>query len=256
MIPIQLSLQGLYSYKEKQTIDFEPLIAAGLFGLFGAVGSGKSSILEAIMLALFNKTERLSINKDRNYNIMNLQSDVLYIDVVFYGGASNSQKYRAIYHTKRNSKHFTDVTLKERAYYQWHGNDWLPLNLENASSILGNMSYESFMKTVIIPQGKFREFVDQSTNERTKMLKELFPLDKFDLFSKTGKLLTQTKADLQTTEKLLEEIGEAGEEDITILQEEIVSLKTMQQTGSEKLKDLRKTEEELRDRKSTRLNSS
>ena len=45
MIPLRLDIEGLYSYKEKQSIDFTQLTAAGLFGIFGAVGSGKSSIL-------------------------------------------------------------------------------------------------------------------------------------------------------------------------------------------------------------------
>ncbi|NCD41360.1 MAG: hypothetical protein EOL88_04640, partial [Bacteroidia bacterium] len=42
MIPISLTLQGIYSYQEKQTIDFRPLTHARLFGIFGPVGSGKS----------------------------------------------------------------------------------------------------------------------------------------------------------------------------------------------------------------------
>ena len=45
MIPLKLTLQGIYSYREKQTIDFDRLTSAGLFGIFGQVGSGKSTIL-------------------------------------------------------------------------------------------------------------------------------------------------------------------------------------------------------------------
>lgn len=60
MIPVKLEIEGLYSYKAKQTIDFTHLTGAGLFGIFGAVGSGKSSILEAILLALYGTTERLA----------------------------------------------------------------------------------------------------------------------------------------------------------------------------------------------------
>ena len=60
MIPIQLTIEGLYSYQNRQIIDFSKLTQAGLFGIFGAVGSGKSSILEAITFALYGETERLN----------------------------------------------------------------------------------------------------------------------------------------------------------------------------------------------------
>jgi exonuclease SbcC len=49
-MPLKLSITGLYSYQKKQTIDFEELTNAGLFGIFGAVGSGKSSILKPLVL--------------------------------------------------------------------------------------------------------------------------------------------------------------------------------------------------------------
>ncbi len=41
MLPLKLSIEGLYSYQIKQTIDFSALTEAGLVGIFGAVGSGK-----------------------------------------------------------------------------------------------------------------------------------------------------------------------------------------------------------------------
>src|SRR5690625_7851410 len=80
MIPITLTLEGLYSYQERQTIDFESLTQAGLFGIFGSVGSGKSSILEAMSFALFGRTERMHARDNRSYNMMNLKSNRLYLE--------------------------------------------------------------------------------------------------------------------------------------------------------------------------------
>ena len=62
--------------KQKQTVEFDQLTGAGLFGIFGAVGSGKSSILEAILLALYGSTERLSDRGEKN-SMLNLQSEQL-----------------------------------------------------------------------------------------------------------------------------------------------------------------------------------
>ena len=118
MIPVKLTIQGLYSYQFKQTIDFTQLTAAHLFGIFGAVGSGKSSILEAITFALYGKTDRLNLSGDnRNYNMMNLKSDELFIDFEFETGR-NQTAYRAVVKGRRNSKRFDDVRTLDRSAYK------------------------------------------------------------------------------------------------------------------------------------------
>ena len=83
MLPLKLSVEGLYSYQSKQTIDFEELTDAGLFGIFGAVGSGKSTILEAIGFVLFGNTERMNSQEKRSYNMLNLKSCKASIDFEF-----------------------------------------------------------------------------------------------------------------------------------------------------------------------------
>jgi hypothetical protein len=90
MIPIKLSIKGLYSYRETQVVDFTKLTEASIFGIFGKVGSGKSSILEAITFALYGDTERMNKSgDDRNYNMMNLRSDDLLIDFECRAGKDN-----------------------------------------------------------------------------------------------------------------------------------------------------------------------
>ena len=83
MLPLKLTIEGLYSYQTKQTIDFSELTQAGLFGIFGAVGSGKSSILEAVSFALYGETERMNSKDSRAYNMMNLRSNRSFIEFDF-----------------------------------------------------------------------------------------------------------------------------------------------------------------------------
>ena len=83
MVPLYLTIEGLYSYREKQEIDFSRLTQAQLFGIFGSTGSGKSSILEAISYALYGQSERLNQRDNRGYNMMNLKSNRLFIDFEF-----------------------------------------------------------------------------------------------------------------------------------------------------------------------------
>jgi DNA repair protein SbcC/Rad50 len=190
MIPIKLEIQGLYSYREKQVIEFDQLTASGLFGIFGAVGSGKSSILEAILLALYGSTERLSDRGEKN-SMVNLQSEVLLINFEFRAGKNNVNKYVARYAAKRNTKNFEDVKPAEHTFYLKSGDHLEPLT-QRAEEIVG-MKKEHFKQTVIIPQGKFREFIDLTPGPRAEMMKELFGLERFDLAAKTGSLLRAVK---------------------------------------------------------------
>ncbi|MDO9552342.1 SMC family ATPase [Rhodonellum sp.] len=190
MIPIKLEIQGLYSYKETQSIDFSQLTAAGLFGIFGAVGSGKSSILEAILLALYGSTERLS-DRGEKTSMLNLQSETLLITFEFRAGPNHSKTYLARYSAKRNPKNFEDVRPAEHTFYEKRDGILEPLT-QRAEELVG-MKKEHFKQTVIIPQGKFREFIDLTPGPRAEMMKELFGLERFDLSSKTGSLLKVVK---------------------------------------------------------------
>ena len=63
MKPIKLEIAGLQSFIEKQSIDFS-LASGSIFGIFGKTGSGKSTILDGVTLALFGYVSRISKNAE------------------------------------------------------------------------------------------------------------------------------------------------------------------------------------------------
>ena len=52
MKPLKLTFKGINSYYDEVFIDFRALTKKGLFGIFGPTGSGKTTILDAMILAL------------------------------------------------------------------------------------------------------------------------------------------------------------------------------------------------------------
>lgn len=222
MIPVALSVEGLYSYQERQTIDFSALTNAGLFGIFGAVGSGKSSILEAVSFALYGDTERMNSKEKRSYNMMNLKSDRMYIEFDFYN--YENQLFRITREAKRNSKRFDDVKTGTTVFYEYKNGGWSPLDHTDAVQLTG-LSYANFKRTIIIPQGQFKEFLELGAKERTDMMKDIFQLDRFDLLEKTTHLSAQNNQLKAQLEGQLKGYEAVSPEEIEVRKEQLNQLK-------------------------------
>ncbi len=212
MIPVTLTIQGLYSYQEAVDIDFRRLTAAQLFGIFGPVGSGKSSILEAMTLALYGESARLNKGDKRSTNMLNLRSDRLFVDFTFLD--RRSRTFRFTVEAKRNGKRPEEVGSMTRRAYRYQADtppgEWIPLDHVDGERVLG-LSYRNFRRTTIIPQGKFQEFLQLGATERTEMMKELFQLERFDLYSRTRSLMSATTTRLEGVESALRELPEDPE---------------------------------------------
>ena len=234
MLPLILSIEGVYSYQGKQIIDFEQLTNAGLFGIFGKVGSGKSTILESIGFVLYGDTERMNSKDKISYNMLNLKSNKASIEFDFLN--FENKKYRFVVSWKREKK-FEKISSFERSAYVWEGGVWKPLPTSNAAEIVG-LSYDNFKRTIIIPQGKFKEFLDLTGSNRSEMMKEIFHLQRFDLAPKVGSLKKNAETIQSEFRGKLEGFEEVTEEIIEVKKQELVQEQVGLNTKKEESKQL------------------
>jgi exonuclease SbcC len=214
MLPVKITIKGLYSFREEQTIEFNKLLGAKLFGIFGQVGSGKSTIIEAITLALYEQSERLNKN-ERNYNMMNLRSDDLLVDFEFIA-STDGKKYRFIFKAVRNKKQFDKVEVTERRKLREENGEWLPVENITPEELLG-LSYDNFRRTIIIPQGKFSEFLQLGHADRTRMLKEIFSLQKFEFGDKVSVLESRNQLEIENRNGQLLQLGYLSDDEYNAL---------------------------------------
>lgn len=187
MKPIKLSIEGVFSYRTRQEIDFTKLSSEGIFGIFGNTGSGKSSIVEAIIFALYGKIERVS---GKQIDLINLQSNKAVIDFEF---EVSGKAYRVVVNLTRTSS----GRSPKRLFYQKQEGQYRAMEEKISGEQLTGLSYDNFCRVVIIPQGKFQDFLTLKSSERTKMLKEIFPsLKKYDL-SNTLKAMREETEGMQ-----------------------------------------------------------
>lgn len=247
MLPISLTIEGIYSYQQRQHIDFSHLTSAGLFGIFGAVGAGKSSILEAITYALYGETERLNKADKRGYNMMNLKSNHIYIEFEFFN--FENRQLRVVREFKRNSKKFEDVRTPTVQFYEKEGGQWRPLEQANPQDLIG-LSYHNFKRTIIIPQGQFKEFLELGAKDRNEMMKEIFNLQKFDLSDNIAKLKKENSEKLSFKEGELKGYEDIHEEGIQVQKDKLKVEKDKQKSLETEFDQLKVRYEHLKSLKS------
>lgn len=201
MKPIRLEIEGFFSYTTRQVLDFQRLWEAGLFGLIGETGAGKSALIEAILIALYADSARSARTPK---NLVNpLATDKLsFIELTF---EHKGQLYTARYEINRGR--ITHV-LNLPTDTQRRGSE---VSAYITNELLG-LSYEDFTLAFVLQQGQFDAFLSKSPKDRATVLQRILrlPLDKLN--EQTGNLFRDTEAKLiplqNEIERLRKELSE------------------------------------------------
>lgn len=244
MKPIRLEVKGLNSFIDKQVVEFDKLTERGLFGIFGPTGSGKSTILDGITLALYGDIAR----KSSNY--INTNCDGVYVSYEFQITGNEVKRYRVDREFKRDNKSggirnksskIIDITggvenvLEEKA----------KAVTSKCEEIIG-LKLDDFMRTVVLPQGKFSEFLKLEGKERRNMLERLFNLRKYgdDLSSKLSLEIRKEKDKMNVLEGQLKGYEGVSEEALKAKEEEINEINLSIKSKEELLNKIKKEFEE------------
>lgn len=177
MRPILLKIKGLNSFIEEQTIDFARLMEPGLFGIFGPTGSGKTTILDGITLALYGEIAR----KSKNFININCKSASVVFEFQISGAITKRYRVEREFKQDANREGYktgkcrlTDITEDESVILADKVTDINHLCIE----IIG-LKVDDFQRTVVLPQGRFSEFLKLEGRKRSEMLERLFRLQPY-----------------------------------------------------------------------------
>ncbi|WCF09998.1 SMC family ATPase [Paenibacillus thiaminolyticus] len=215
MKPIELRLAGLQSYRDEQRIDFEKLCETGLFGIFGPTGSGKSSILDAVTLALYGKVERAA---GGTQGILNQMENTLSVSLTFVlHGAAGKRTFRVERRFKRTGDVTVGSTLTRFIELRPEGDIVLADKLADVNRCVEEqigLKMDDFTRAVVLPQGKFAEFLSLKGSERRQMLQRLFSLEKYgdELAARLARRVKETDVRLKTCLAEQQGLGDASAE--------------------------------------------
>ncbi len=241
MRPIQLTVEGLTCFKEKQEIDFSGL---DLFAISGPTGAGKSTLLDAILFALYGEVPRV-VKQDLKEMISAARERVS----VRFDFAVGKRRFRVARALRR--KGAAAVRLEEHDGTDFNtvlADQVRPASAE-VTRLLG-LDVDAFTQAVILPQGEFAKFLKADPRKRREMLRTLLRLDVYERMRQTAQdTSTRKKHDLDALEqRLREEYGGVSEAALAALRGEL-------QQAEARLEERRKESEaaesrliEIRDR--------
>ncbi|MEG2290325.1 MAG: SMC family ATPase [Clostridium sp.] len=244
MRPISLKIKGLNSFNEEQFIDFDKLTDRGFFGIFGPTGSGKSTVLDGITLALYGAVSRNSSN------LINTNCDSLAVSFEFQISGAEVKRYRVDRELKRDKKtgspksgkcKLVDITSHEANVLA----DMVTEVNNTCKEIIG-LSLDDFTRTVVLPQGKFSEFLKLEGKARREMLERLFNLQKYgdDLARKLGSEISREKTENSVLLGELKGYEDISEDKLKLKEEEHSDAKGNLNKATEDFKVIEKNYEE------------
>lgn len=254
---------------EHAEIDFDaaPLAGEHLFLITGETGSGKSTIIDCLCLALYGDTPRLNAAKGSDYsptrqeesNHDNLRTNdvrqllrrgAVSADIILTFDDNNGTPFKATWHVHRAHKKLENNILKPQRTLSTEDTPGLCLMYEGSKEInpfvteLIGLDMDQFFRTVVLAQGKFSEFLNSGESEKADLLEKMTGTG---IYAEVGAKIYQTCKAKENERNLLREqlknITLLNDEEKDIINQEIAQLKSQQtlqqqqRDGAKKMSD-------------------
>ncbi|PZE59637.1 AAA family ATPase [Curtobacterium sp. MCLR17_044] len=185
----RLELRAIGPYPDLVTIDFAALAASGVFLLEGPTGSGKSTIIDAVVFALYGGLAGSDASSDRLHSQHADPAVEPFVELVFETGAGTYRVRRTPQYDRPKQR--GTGTVKQQASVQLFRlaaptdvageplSSRIPEVGVEIARIVG-LDRAQFLQTVVLPQGEFARFLRSPGEDRRKLLQSLFGTQVYD----------------------------------------------------------------------------
>ncbi len=176
---LKIKIKNINCLRGEWEINFQtpPLSDAGLFAITGPTGSGKSTVLDAITLALFNKIPRFESETisetfiEKAGSIVTKNETDSFVEVDYRCSKGIFRSKWTIATNKRGNLRKNEMELVDV------GTDKIiasgKRDVSNKNTELIGLTYDQFIKSILLSQGEFARFLKSKKDERGKLLEDI-----------------------------------------------------------------------------------
>lgn len=182
----RLEVTAFGPFADPTEVDFDTLSEAGLFLLCGATGAGKTSVLDAVCFAVYGDVpgDRSSARRLRSDLAPEGRAPRVQLELTLAGRRFKITRSPAWTRPKRRGTGTTaeqaSVLVEERIAGSWTA---LTTRMDEAGHLLSGlvgMTMAQFCQVVLLPQGRFQAFLRARSEDRQKLLQQLFSTQRFE----------------------------------------------------------------------------
>lgn len=255
---LSIRLKNLASIEGEFEIDFtaEPLASAGIFAISGPTGAGKSTILDALCLALYDKMPRFAtsgeslflkdvgdsqVNQSDVKNILRRGAGEGFAEVDFLG--ADGHQYRSRWSVRR-ARGKAVGSLQAQTMQVVNLNTGVELQgtkteILNQLVVRVGLTYDQFTRTVLLAQNDFATFLKSRESAKAELLEKLTGTEIYSQISRAvyahSKQAMEEFTHLQRNISLIELLSE---EELKALQKEKIDLDAQRNTATQLLMQL------------------
>lgn len=183
MIPIKLTLSAFGPFAKSQVIDFAKFENDRIFLISGKTGSGKTSIFDAIAFALYGQPSGSVRELDSFKSDFSDEKDICFAEFEFF---LKNERYiikrePIQFKLRRNGNLSKENATAELTLETGEIISGVSAVNTKVEEILG-INSDQFKKIVMLPQGEFRKFLSDDSDEKQKTLRRIFSTTQLDLF--------------------------------------------------------------------------
>ena len=203
MRPLELTVEGFRSYRGRASFDWRD---RRLVGIVGPIGSGKSSILDAISFALYGKTPQV---ESATKSLIHQLADQSHVELRFH---VNGQVWRAVRSLRRRgaSGHQLELLASDAPDADIVETVTLERDMNARIEQLLGMDFKTFCRSVLLAQNRFAEFLKATPAHRDAVLKGVFGFERLDDALRVAKSrLDRVEMELASFEKERDRVSDA-----------------------------------------------
>jgi exonuclease SbcC len=242
---LSVTIKNINSLRLAKTIDFTepPLANTGLFAITGDTGAGKTTILDAITLALYGKVHR---NKDIK-EVLSYGSVESLAEVVF---ETSTGRYRSKWTIWRARKKVDGNILgPDRELARWNREkgvyEIIAEKVREAETLVEEVTgldYDRFCRSVLLSQGDFAAFLRASEKERSDLLERITGTSIYSELSKAA--FERAKTEGLQLEQLQQQLQQLQIDDEEVVASRKAELETQVAQRAQLQKELEKTRQQ------------